>query len=403
MPKLLMVTTVPGTLRAFLLPFAEHFSASGWRVDAMAHGVTSSPECVQTFDRVWEVPWSRDPRDLRNVLQAPRTIRAIVERERYDLVHVHTPVAAFATRYALSRSPLRDRTAVIYTAHGFHFYRGGATSRNLLFRSLEKLAGRWTDYLVVINEEDEAAARRHGIVAPDRLVHMPGIGVDTERYSPAQVSEEEVAGVRASLGLAPGLPLFLVVAEMIPRKRHQDVLHAFARLSQSDAHLAFAGEGPRMASLRRLATELGVAGRVHFLGRRSDVPTLARAANAVLLVSRQEGLPRSVMEALSLEVPVIGSDIRGIRDLLDDGSGLLVPVGDVDRLAASMRWVLEHPVAATAMALRGRQKVCAGFGQAAIIDAHEALYARALRAARRERADRPPRPHIAGVPAEGGD
>jgi glycosyltransferase involved in cell wall biosynthesis len=386
MPKLLMVTTVSATLRAFLLPLAERFSAAGWQVDAMAHGATSCLDCAHAFDRVWDVSWSRNPRQLRNLLQAPRTIRAVVEREQYDLVHVHTPVAAFVTRFALRRSRRRNQTAVIYTAHGFHFYRGGSTLRNTLFLTLEKLAGRWTDDLVVMNDEDEAAALRHRIVAPERLVRMAGIGVDTEYYSPARVTEEDVAQVRTSLGLEPGAPLYLVVAELIPRKRHQDALRALALLSPPDAHLAFAGDGPRRQELQRLARELGIASRVHFLGRRHDVPVLARAATAVMLVSSQEGLPRSVMEALSLETPVIGSNIRGIRDLLAGGAGLLVPAGGPGRLAEAMAWVRDHPAEARVMAAKGRRKMQGAYHQSTIAAAHEALYVDALKRVRHDRA-----------------
>ena len=122
MNKLLLVTTVPGTLRSFLLPFAAHFRRLGWQVDAMACGASASIECQQGFDRVWDVEWSRNPLDPRNLLAAPGVIREIVTRERYDLVHVHTPVAAFVTRYALKDLRRQTDTKIIYTAHGFHFW-----------------------------------------------------------------------------------------------------------------------------------------------------------------------------------------------------------------------------------------------------------------------------------------
>lgn len=378
MPSLLMVTTVASTLRGFLLPFAADLSARGWQVDAMARDVTSCPACVTAFRHVWNVAWARNPLDPRNLLAAPCTIREIVERERYDLVHVHTPVAGFVTRFALRRSRRRGGPKIIYTAHGFHFYRGGHPLRNLAFLALEKVAGRWTDHLVVINQEDYAAAQRYRLVGPGRVTLMAGIGVDTDYYHPDRVPEAQVAEVRASLGLAPTAPLYLVVAELIGRKCPEDALRAFARLPRRDAHLAFAGSGPLMEPLRTRAAQLGVQDRVHFLGSRADIPALVRAAAAVVLVSRQEGLPRSVMEALSLEVPVIGTDIRGTGDLLADGIGLLVPVGDLAQLVHAMTWVGEHPDEAKAMATKGRRSMQAAFGQPEIVRAHERLYAEAI-------------------------
>ena len=378
MPRLLIVTTIPGMLRAFLLPLARHFATQGWQVDAMAHGLSECAECRATFQHVWDVDWTRNPLKLCNLQVAPRQVRTIVEDAGYDLVHVHTPVAAFVTRLALRRLRRRGRPKVIYTAHGFHFHSGGSPLKNAAFLALEALAGRWTDELVVINREDDAAARRHRIVPPEHVHFMPGIGVDTGRYDPAKVADADVAGVRAALGLVADVPLFLVVGEFIPRKRHQDALRAFATLSDRRAHLALAGDGPLREPLRRLTAELGLGGRVHFLGFRRNIPALVRASSAVILVSAQEGLPRCVMEALSLEVPVIGSDIRGTHELLADGCGLLVPTGDVPRLVEAMMYVLNDPEEARAMGRRGRAKMRAGFGLDAILRRHDELYAQTL-------------------------
>src|SRR5207249_867737 len=126
---------------------------------------------------------------------------ALVAAEGYDLVHVHSPVAAFVTRMALRRMRRQGKPRVIYTAHGFHFYQGSPRVRGTLFRTLERLAGRWTDHLVVINREDEAAALKYGIVPPQRLRYMPGIGVDTQVYSAASVPAADIAAVRGELRL----------------------------------------------------------------------------------------------------------------------------------------------------------------------------------------------------------
>jgi hypothetical protein len=182
MPKALFVTTVSGTLRAFLLPFAEHFRSQGWIVDGMAQGIADCSTCTNSFDRVWEVNWSRNPLDFNNFIKTPRRVQEVVLEEQYDIVHVHTPVAAFITRLALKGARKKGRLKIVYTAHGFRFYKGAPAYKNAIFISLEKIAGRWTDYQVVINKEDEAAAVKHKIVSPEHLVYMPGIGVDTSFY-----------------------------------------------------------------------------------------------------------------------------------------------------------------------------------------------------------------------------
>lgn len=377
MKHLLMVTTVPLTLRSFLLPFAHYFRAQGWRVDAMAQGITADQTCLAHFDQVWDVPWSRNPLAPANLITAPPRIREIIESTGYDLVHVHTPVAAFVTRYALATLPKPDRPPLIYTAHGFHFYQGGHPLRNALFLGLEKLAGAWTDALVVINREDEAAARRWHLVPPETLHYMPGIGVDLSCYTPEAIAPAEVAHLRQELDVAADTPLVLVVAELTPRKRHRDILHAFARLGHPTACLVLAGPGPLIPAMQRLATQLGIHERVRFLGFRHDVPVLLRAAAVLVLASEHEGLPRSVMEALCLETPVIGTDVRGTRDLLAQGAGRLVALGDVTGLAEAIAWVLHHREEAQGMAQRGREQMQA-YAVGHLLALTEALYTTTL-------------------------
>ncbi|HCF28410.1 MAG TPA: glycosyltransferase family 1 protein [Cyanobacteria bacterium UBA11049] len=377
MNKILFVTTIPGTLRSFLLPFAQHFRAKGWQVDAMAQGISTCAKCLHSFDRVWEVEWSRNPLDPQNLIIAPPQIRKAIAQQDYDIVHVHTPVAAFVTRYALNNLRQQKRPKLIYTAHGFHFYRGGKPLKNLSFLALEKLAGRWTDYLVVINREDEEAAKRYGIVPTERVCYTPGIGVDTDYYSPGNVPDSEVVRVRQELGLSPETPLFLSIAEFNPGKRHQDILKALARLGRSKVQLAFAGTGPLMEQMQLLASNLGIQSLVHFLGYRQDIPALIRASTATLLASEREGLPRSVMESLCLEIPVIGTQTRGIRDLLEGDCGLLVKLGDVEDLAQAMARILDRPEEAKMMGKRGRERM-KGYEVRQIIKLYDRLYAQAL-------------------------
>ncbi|HLY73625.1 MAG TPA: glycosyltransferase family 4 protein [Planctomycetota bacterium] len=378
-PSLLMVATVPATLEAFLVPIAKHFRSLGWRVDAIARDLTRSSACESVFHGCRDIPWSRNPLDPRNLSRAARLVREHVDEGNYDLVHVHTPVAGFVTRMAIRRRKAGDRPRVIYTAHGFHFYRGGSFLKNLLFRTLEQIAGRWTDALVVMNREDEEAAREFQIVPSGRIRFMPGIGLETARYCPGTVLPGDVAKLRRELGLASADDLFLMVAEFIPRKRHEDVLYALSRLSTRHAHLLLAGAGPLEENLRRLARTLGIQDRVHFLGFRRDIPVLLRAARALILASEHEGLPRSVMEAMCMETPVIGVRIRGIEDLLEDECGLLVEKGDRTGLAWAMGQVLDDPEGALQLARRARAKM-ERYDLKNILELHESLYREVLSA-----------------------
>ncbi len=377
MPKLLMVSTIAPTLRGFLLPFVDHFRAQGWQVDGLAQGTSDCEVCQEHFDRVWDMNWSRNPFDLNNLRAAPDFIRRVVSDHHYDIVHVHTPIAAFLTRFALRSIRHQRSLSVIYTAHGFHFYQGGHPLKNRIFSRIEKLAGQWTDYLVVINREDEQAAKDRQLVPDDRVIYCPGIGVDLDYYNPDTVDAEDVLRIRQSLNLPPDASLLLAIAEFNPGKRHRDMLAAFSQLNDPHAHLAFAGDGGLESDMKALAIQLGIQDRVHFLGVRRDIPTLIRAAIATVHVSQREGLPRSVMESLALEVPVIGSQIRGTSELLSRSGGILVPLGDIAAIRQAMQKMLTDPVARRQMGQQGRRSM-APFDLKTVLWRHEILYEQAL-------------------------
>jgi glycosyltransferase involved in cell wall biosynthesis len=372
MTRLLVVATVSETIRGFLLPWASHYRKKGWQVDALAQGISDCSHCTDAFNQVWEIQWSRNPLNPLNLIAAPRRLREIARR--YDLIHVHTPVAAFVTRFALRSFRRQGKLKVIYTAHGFHFHRNGSQFRNTVFLALEKLAGSWCDRLVVINRDDQKAALENHLVQPHQLCYMPGIGLDLSHYGGQSLGMSARDQVRQELGLQPEDVLFLAIAELIPRKRHADILQAIAQLQKPQIHLAVAGDGPLAESLRDLSQTLGLAHQVHFLGFRSDIPQLMSAARASILVSEQEGLPRSVMESLAMGLPVIGSRIRGTEDLLANGGGCLVEVGNVDDIAQAMKWMLDHPDEVVQMGQQGRQQSSV-YDISNILAHHDALYA----------------------------
>jgi glycosyltransferase involved in cell wall biosynthesis len=282
------------------------------------------------------------------------------------------PVAAWIGRWAAHL--YQPAATIIYTVHGFRFFRGAPQLTNAIFLTLEKVAGRWTDYLITINEEDLQAARHYRIVEPGRVRYMPGVGVDTDRFDPGCIDQIAVSDIRQSLHLDADSLLLLMIAEFIERKHHGDALQALGQLNDRRVHLAFAGDGRLQGRMEAYAQRLGVAERAHFLGFRSDIPVLIAAAQATLLPSAGEGLPRSVLESLALEVPVIGTDIRGTRELLLGGCGILVPVGDVPALTEAMRWVVQFPDRAAAMGRVGRRKVLARYDLAHALEAQHAIY-----------------------------
>lgn len=374
--KLLFAATVAETLETYLTAYARHFRGLGWRVDALANGASASGECLAAFDRCWEASWTRVPTDFSPLVRSVFEVRHVLERVPYDLIHVHTPIAAFLARMA-ARFPGPSRPKILYTAHGFHFHPNGGRLANQAFLTLEKLAGRWTDCLIVINDWDARAARQDLHLPPARVRQLPGAGYDGDRFSERGVNPSAVAAVRRELGLASSDSLFLMVARCDRPKRPEDAVRALAACQEPDARLAIAGSGPLLQELRQLVVDLGVEGRVHLLGHREDIPALMKASVSTVLTSEREGLPLSVMESLSLGVPVIGSDIRGIRDLLRPGGGVLVARDDIGGMADTMSWMMKNPEMAAEMGRRGARGM-ERFTRAHVLHLQQCLYAEVL-------------------------
>jgi glycosyltransferase involved in cell wall biosynthesis len=374
----LFVTTVPITLELFLTPLAEHFRAQGWRIDALSNGATQHAAIHGAFDNRYDITWSRNPLNPSDLFDTWSRIRRVVIEGRYQIVHVHTPIAAFMTRYALRALPAADRPVVIYTTHGFHFYQGQGLLGRTAFRTLERIAAPWTDYLVTINQEDFRAAQRFGGIDRDRVRYIPGIGVDLARFGEGVVSPDEAAAVRRGLKIPDDAFMLTMVAEFAPVKRHAHLLESLRLVAHERVVLVLVGTGPLEAELRQTVAELGLDDRVRFAGYRTDVPAILAASDALVLVSHREGLPRSVLEAMAAGIPVIGTETRGIVDAVGERAGWIVPKHDPAALARAIETAAEDRDEARGRGRAGRQRAAAEFSLERVIGEYDRLYREAL-------------------------
>ncbi|PSW32280.1 hypothetical protein CTM70_19485 [Photobacterium phosphoreum] len=191
--KILQVTTVATTLNAFLLPYAKAFKALGWQVDAAAESVNDFPGVIAAHDNVYNIDFCRNPLKAKRLLASVVQVRRLIKRNDYDVVHVHTPIAAFLTRLAAVGL---TKTKVFYTAHGFHYINTNPKWKNALFYVAEKVAGYKTDHLFVINQDDYKFAVEKKILPENKITLIHGIGVDLTRY---QMNEQARVDIRKQL------------------------------------------------------------------------------------------------------------------------------------------------------------------------------------------------------------
>lgn len=373
--RLLFAATIPVTIQAFLVPYARRFRAMGYVVDAAANGAGRQSALLSEFDHLWDVPWKRNPLHPSNLVAFAKFYREL-RRRNYTVVHLHTPVAAFFGRAAIAAFR-GDRPVAVYTAHGFAFTPESRGLGARVFRRLEQIAARWTDLLIVLTREDEEQALAIGYPR-DRVVRIPGIGVDTSYFEASRVALGDLQLLRRHLRIRESTALFVCIGEFIPRKRQADLIRALALVGE-DVHVAFAGDGPTEQQVRATAAQLGLSGRAHFLGNLQDVRPLMVLATAVVLPSEREGLPRSLLEAMSLGTPILATDIRGSRDLAGV-AGLVVPVGDVPALANAMRTLASDRDLRRHLAVSGRAAVLATYDFEVVAAQHDAIYAQVLKA-----------------------
>lgn len=346
MKRVLFVATTASHIRAFHIPFINLLSEKGYKVEVACYPDVS----VSDVQPIWGIPFSRSPYSRRNIHAFHKIKRLLWERS-YDLIHVHTPVAAFLTRVAARNM----NVPVLYTVHGFHFYKGAPLKNHLIYGTMERLAARWTAGLIVMNREDLEAGRRFGLREGKNLFYVHGVGVDLSYYGNPGCKP---AG--AELNIPEGSHIALCVAEMIPRKNHLQLLAAWRIVTREvpNAHLLLAGNGELRSRLESLVSKTGLSGSVHFLGYRSDIPNLVAKSHVVVLTSRHEGLPRCVMEAMAAGKPVVATDVRGSRDLIRDGvNGLLVPLGDLESLAKALIRLLIDKDLAQRMGTAGHKMI----------------------------------------------
>lgn len=312
--KILYVTTIGGTMD-FFESFIKQLFEDGHDVDIATNENSSKvPVCYKEWGcTVYQIDTSRTPLNMGNI-KAITQIKELVAKEKYDIVHCHTPIAAMCTRLAC-RKARKNGTKVFYTAHGFHFYKGAPLKNWMLYYPVEKICAYFTDVLITINQEDYALAQKK--MKAKHVEYVPGVGIDLTKFGQAVVDK---SAKRKELGIPEDATLLLSVGELNENKNHETVIRAIKDL---DVYYIIAGKGDLREHLQGIIDECNMADRVKLLGFRRDVSELYHAADVYVLPSIREGLNVSIMEAMASGLPVVCSRIRGNTDLIDENGGAL--------------------------------------------------------------------------------
>ena len=339
MKKVLFVATVVRLhINMFHKPFIKWFHDQGWQVDVAANNdYENKEECIIPYcDHFFCIPFERSPFKKGN-LDAYFQLKKILKREKYDIIHCHTPMGSVITRLAAGETRKRG-TRVIYTAHGFHFFKGAPLVNWLVYYPIERILAHRTDLLITMNREDYTISQRF---KAKRTALVNGVGFDLNKFTEATLVEKQE--VRRVFGLKEKDIFAISVAQLIKRKNHMVLIQTVAKLNNPHFHLFICGDGVQEAELRAKAKELDVESQIHFLGFRKDIYKISSAADIFLFASLQEGLPVAIMEAMACGLPIVASNVRGNYDLIDqDKGGYLVNPMNVDGFVKAIHKITEN-------------------------------------------------------------
>lgn len=326
MKKVLFVATVTKHINAFHIPYLKWFKEQGYEV----HVASNGDEGIEYCDKHFNMPFERFPFKYNN-LKTYKQLKELIEKNKYEIIHCHTPVGGVLTRLA-ARKARKEGTKVIYTAHGFHFYKGAPLLNWIIYYPIEKYLSKYTDVLITINQEDYDVAKNKFRSKHIELVH--GVGVDEKKFD-FEFTIEEKHELRVLLGLKDNDFLLIQVGELNKNKNQIMSINAMRELVEKNnkLHLLLVGTGPLENFYKQKIEEFNLKNNVHLLGYRKDISKLLKSSNLLLSLSYREGLPVNVIEAIFCHLPIIVTDCRGNIDLANNyNKSSIIKINDINML-----------------------------------------------------------------------
>lgn len=333
--KILFTASTKSHIEHFHLPYLKAFEELGWEVKAIALPVSKHFFSVQN-------------------LQAINYTRKILKSEKYDVISSQSTLAGIVTRLAVMLAGKdRKHMKIYHTAHGYLFH-DNKSVKKWAYLLPEKLCGKVTDVLMVMNHEDLVIAKKYKLCEENnKIFYIDGMGIDLSKFQQGQASKEQ----KESFGIKENDFAYVYVAEFSKRKNHELLLRGFAKalstlkgkekaaaLSAENLKLVLAGDGILLNEMRTLATQLEISNQVIFLGYIKNIQNLYPCCQVAVSTSRIEGLPFNIMEAMASGLPVIASDIKGHQELIEHGkNGLLFASENLEELTDRMIEIVENP------------------------------------------------------------
>lgn len=334
--KILFIAHMDSHIACFHQPFLKWFQEQGFIVHVASNQIEQAGT-IKYYDQKFQVDLQKSPYSLKNI-KAYKQLKKIMLDNKYDLVHVHTPMGSIIGRLAAKATNTKP---VIYTAHGFHFYRGASFINWLLYYRIEKLFSRITNEIIVINDEDyNIAKKRFNRVCKITKVH--GVGVDLKHYYPQ--TPEVIETNRQNLGLSKDDFILTYIGRLAKDKNQTFMIKVMKDLVKINKNFKLLLVGLGNKNLyQKLINKYNLNDNVFLLGFREDINDIINLSDIIVSSSLHEGLPRNIMEGMACGKPVIATSVRGHTDLIiDNVNGYLFKVNDHKGFEERVLYLYNH-------------------------------------------------------------
>lgn len=314
MKKLLFVSNISNNVGSFVVASIAAAKKCGFEFYYAANWDGATKEQIAEDEKKYgikivHIDLDRSPYSTKNI-KAYKQLVDLINKEKIDYIHCNTPVGGVLGRLAGEKCKVKK---IVYEAHGFHFYEGAPKKNWMIYYPVEKWLAKKTDAIITINNEDFERAKTFKLKNNGQVYYVPGVGMDLSQYNvPDTVREIK----RNELNLKDTDFALISMGDLIDRKNYKIAIEVVAKLNNPHVHYFICGKGPEEVNLKKLAENLGVDKQVHFLGFRNDIKELLKASDTFLFTSKQEGLARSLMEAMASKIPCVVSKIRGNTELI---------------------------------------------------------------------------------------
>lgn len=314
MKKLLFVSNISNNVGSFVIASIAAAKRCGFEFYYAANWDGATKEQIAEDEKKYgikivHIDLDRSPYSTKNI-KAYKQLVDLINKEKIDYIHCNTPVGGVLGRLAGEKCKVKK---IVYEAHGFHFYEGAPKKNWMIYYPVEKWLAKKTDAIITINNEDFERAKTFKLKNNGQVYYVPGVGMDLSQYNvPDTVREIK----RNELNLKDTDFALISMGDLIDRKNYKIAIEVVAKLNNPHVHYFICGKGPEEVNLKKLAENLGVEKQVHFLGFRNDIKELLKASDTFLFTSKQEGLARSLMEAMASKIPCVVSKIRGNTELI---------------------------------------------------------------------------------------